>query len=510
MFAKVVIDLKTDQLNESYDYQIPFELENFIGIGSRVSVPFGLQNLMGYVIDIMNDSPHKDHIKSIKDVLDYEQELTKEQIELAQYLCSTYAVSMSSVLDKMIPSFLKGQQRKYIVVKNYNDLHPSLALLFMGKERIMIDDKIKKEYNLIRKEIEKDNISLDYDYYTYGKNKKQKVYYLPSFAYPIARSNKRKKIIDYIKECNDKNNEYVLEEDIITQNDCTIALLHSMVKDKELLVKEETIIKKDVLEQKQIISNYQFSFDQSQTILKYDQSKTIPYLLFSNDEKFNLNFYLHIIEENTKQNKITMICAPTVMLQEEMYYTLKKVTKGYQIFGLNAKKSQKEFYDCFMGIRYQTCDVFVTTMAGILLPFKENSIGTIIVLEEDNANYINENYPYFHLHEIVKYRANYHNARLIFATSTPSIETYQKVEEGKYNLYRSDHFIVNPVYVVSLKEELEINTSRMLSHTLISSMQAAFDHHNQVMLYLNNKGYASILQCKECGKVLKCPTCQIP
>lgn len=505
MFSKIVIDLKTDQLNESYDYAIPSSLESFVGIGSRVLVPFGFQDVMGYVIDIMEESPYENNIKFIKDVLDYEQELTKEQIELAKYLCETYLVSMSSILDKMIPSFLKGQQRKYMVIEKYALLHPTLALLFEGKERIRMTSKMKEYYPLIKKEMEKGNITLDYECYTYGKGKKQKVYSLPSSSV-VFRSQQRKKIIQYLEEHGPS-----AEEVLLSNLETTANLLHTMVKDQDLVMKEEIKISNPQEEKKNLYS-YPFTFDQSQTLLKYDQSKTIPYLLFSNDEKFNLAFYLHIIEENSKQNKATWICCPTVMLEEEVYITLNKMLKGYTIYGYNAKNTKSECYDAFMNIRYQQYDVFVTTMAGILFPIslEEKTLGTIIVLDEDHPNYINENYPYFHMHDIFKWRASYHKSRIIFSSSTPSIETYELVEEGKYNLYTSGNYIKNPVTLVSMKEEKIAFSTNLLSKPLILAMQEAFLHQNQVMLYLNNKSYASILQCKECGKILKCPTCQIP
>ena len=83
---------------------------------------------------------------------------------------------MASVLGLMIPSFLKGQKRRWIVVKDYDKLHPVLHQLFNGKTRINIDNKILEQYSLIKKEIAKENITLEYDLFTYGKTKKQRLY----------------------------------------------------------------------------------------------------------------------------------------------------------------------------------------------------------------------------------------------------------------------------------------------------------------------------------------------
>ena len=130
MFAKVVVDLKNEAISQCYDYEIPNNLEDFINVGTRVLVPFGFQDILGYVIELNENSDYGNNTKQIKAVLDFEQELTSEQIELAKYMSKYYYTSMASVLGLMIPSFLKGQKRRWIVVKDYDKLHPVLHQLF--------------------------------------------------------------------------------------------------------------------------------------------------------------------------------------------------------------------------------------------------------------------------------------------------------------------------------------------------------------------------------------------
>ena len=110
-------------------------------------------------------------VHQIKAVLDFEQELTLEQIELAKYISKNYYVNLVNVLELMIPSFLRGQKRSYLVIKNYDKLHPVLHMLFEGKTRVFIDAKVINNYALVKKEIENGNITVDYDLYTYGKGR---------------------------------------------------------------------------------------------------------------------------------------------------------------------------------------------------------------------------------------------------------------------------------------------------------------------------------------------------
>ena len=86
MFAKVVVDMKNDHIDDCYDYSIPNNLSEFIKVGTRVLVSFGFQDLLGYVIEITEESKFENNCKPIKAVLDFEQELTLEQVELAKYI----------------------------------------------------------------------------------------------------------------------------------------------------------------------------------------------------------------------------------------------------------------------------------------------------------------------------------------------------------------------------------------------------------------------------------------
>lgn len=500
MFAKVVIDMKNDHIDDSYDYLIPDNLEDFIKVGTRVLVSFGYQDLLGYVIEITSESKFSSNIKPIKAVLDFEQELTPEQVDLAKYLSETYHVNMPNVLELMIPSFLKGQKRSYLVVKDYDKLHPILHMLFEGKSRVFIDNKIISNYSLVKKEIASGNITLDYDLYTYGKNKKQKVYTVSKGA--IFKNDKRNQIINYVLE-----HPEVTEEMIYSYVDCSNYLIKQMVKEGYLSCKEITIFD-DYDGPKTINKNYVFTFDQTQTIERLKQGRQNKYLLFSNDEEFKANLYLEIIEENIKKHLPTIFIAPTIFMAEELLMFLRKKLDGYNIVSLNSKNTKNENYETFMNVKYNKFDVLVSTISGIFLPFK--TIGTMVVIDEDNNYYLNENYPYYDAIDVCSFRSKYHNSKLILTSSSPSIENYFKSEYGEYNLLTSGSKKVGHVEIVDMKNSIMRGSSTIISNTLYNKMKEVLDENKKVILYINNKSYSSVIKCRECGHILKCPKCSIP
>lgn len=500
MFAKVVVDLKNEAISQCYDYEIPNNLEDFINVGTRVLVPFGFQDILGYVIELNENSDYGNNTKQIKAVLDFEQELTSEQIELAKYMSKYYYTSMASVLGLMIPSFLKGQKRRWIVVKDYDKLHPVLHQLFNGKTRINIDNKILEQYSLIKKEIAKENITLEYDLLTYGKTKKQRLYSVKNNA--IFKNEKRNKIINFLEKYPESSSESI-ENSV----NCSEYLIKKMVDEGYITYKEEVrLMSNNPI--KYVNKDYQFTFDQLQTIERFDKSYVKNFLLFSNDEEFKINFYLHIIEENAKQKLPTIFIAPTLFIAEELYMFFKKKLSGYNIVTMNSKNSQSDNYDTFMNVKYGNFDVLVSTVSGLFLPFK--SIGTFIMIDEENSFYLNENYPYYDSIDIIKYRSKYHNSKLVLTTSSPSISNYYSSEMGEFDLITSGTLKRGNVKIVDMKNEMLQGSDKIISNTLKQSIIDTLNNNKQVMLLTNNKAYSTVIKCRNCGEILKCPTCGIP
>lgn len=500
MFAKVVVDIKNESISEYYDYSIPENLEDYVAVGTRVLVPFGYQDLLGYVIELSTSTKYEKSVKAIKAVLDFEQELTEEQIALAKFMASYYHTSMVQVLNLMIPSFLKGQKRRWLVIKDYDQLHPVLHLLFEGKKRVFVDQKVQDNYSLVKKEINKGNITLDYDLFTYGKTKKQKQYLVKNDA--VFKNEKRNKIMSFLK-----NNPSANEDLIIQVLDCSQYLLNKMVKENYITYEEVPVLLDNNVSKK-IVFDYQFSFDQMQTIERYGKTKVKKFLLFSNDEEFKLNFYLHIIFENNKGKLPTIFIAPTLFIAEELTLFLKQKLQGYKIVTMNSKNSQNENYETFMNVKYDNFDIAICTLSGLFLPFK--TIGTIVLLDEENNYYLNENYPYYDTCDIVNFRAEYHNARLVLTSSSPSINNYYNSEVGKYDLLTSGTLKKGHMQIVNMKEQLISGSNKIISKTLDKAIDDTLKASKQVMLLVNSKAYSSTIKCRDCGEVLKCPTCNIP
>lgn len=499
MIAKVVVDLKISSDDDSFEYNIPEYLKDYVYIGSRVLVSFGMQDVLGYVIQINEESEFSGNLKDIKEVYDYDKELTDEQVNLAFTLSKDLNVPIVSTLDLMRPTFLKEQKRKYIFVNDFDFLNPELALLFKGKSRIQIDNNILRYKNLIKKEIDKGNIQIEYDYSSYGKNKKVKFYYVIDTN--LQKTSIRNQIISLLQ------NGVSKEEDIRSITGVTNILLNKMVKEKIIGFDEKLVIN-DINNNVTLKNKYNFNIDQEQILGMYDELNNKPFLLFSNDEEFKAALYLKIIMDNIKQNKKTIIFAPNIMMCEEFSLYIASSFEVITVYSYHSKNKTSDNYDIFMNVIYNKYHVLVTTNLGLFLPY--SNIGTIIVLDEDSRTYINENYPNYDLREVVQIRTKELNNKLIFASSTPSINLFYQTRINKFYLLEYNVDKNNEVIVVDMKNENIDNNSFVLSKVLIDKMKQVYDDSKISMLIVNNKAYSTQIKCRSCGEVLKCPKCHIP
>ena len=119
MYAKVVVDIPSSEVDELYTYIVPKELEGCIHIGSRVFVEFGFQKILGYVLELANETDYNLNLKEILEVVDFENGLTIEQIHLAKDLANDLITPLTTTLNLMYPSFMKARVTKKLKVINY-------------------------------------------------------------------------------------------------------------------------------------------------------------------------------------------------------------------------------------------------------------------------------------------------------------------------------------------------------------------------------------------------------
>ncbi|MDD3171665.1 MAG: primosomal protein N' [Bacilli bacterium] len=503
MFAKVVVDVKSSNVDIMYTYRIPEEYHDYVNIGSRVLVSFGVREILGYIIEIVEDVDYEGQIKDIIDVLDFDKELTIEQVELAKKISIDTKCLMVSALSLMYPSFLKTKYRKYLNIKNYPGLDADLALMFSGRNKIVIDKEILKNFPKIKKEIEKDNIEITYDNYSYGKNKRVKHYtFNPDKENDLDNlSIRRYDALAFIK-----NNPESTMDEIRENVGCSRELINNLTTQGYLNVDERIVIKKVSAEKLPIINDH-YIFDEQEVRTKYLRLSGKPFLLYSNDDDFKFKFYLDVVKDALQINKKVMILAPTLITYFRLLKFFRKKMIGYQIVNFSSEISNNEFYDNYMNVKNGEFDLIIATKVGAFLPIID--LGAIIVVDEEDVNYYSESSPKYNIVEVVKFRADFHQAKLIFSTSSPTVVTYYNYFLTKYFLLRYNIKKENDIELVNMMDDIG-ESDMMISTRLEQEIATKMRQKEMSMLILNAKGYSSHIVCRNCSTVVKCPSCKIP
>ena len=205
-----------------------------------------------------------------------------------------------------------------------------------------------------------------------------------------------------------------------------------------------------------------------------------------------------------------------IVLIPEIALTYQTVRRFYARFGdkvsvINSRQSQGERYDQFKRAKKGEVQVMIGPRSALFTPFA--SLGLIIIDEEHEPSYKSESTPRYHARETAIRRAVLEHANVVMGSATPSVEAYSKAMNGEYSLVRlTTRYGSRPlprVSIVDLREELKAGNRSVLSRELRQKMKGRFEKKEQVMLFLNRRGYAGFVSCRSCGHVMKCPHCDV-
>jgi len=496
MFAKVVVDVQSNNTDDTFTYAVPEMLSDCIHVGSRVYVEFGFRKVLGYVLELGAETDFTGNLKEIIDVIDFEEGLSPEQIELAREIAISTKTFLTSSLALMYPSFLKSKIRKFINVLNEEELDPELKKLFKNRKKLQVTREILNNYTKIKKEIEKGNLELTSDFYRYGKYKREKYFYLLKEDYEHM-TPKRCEVLDFVKA----RGEATLD-DILENTGYSDYLVNRLVQEEYLAFEEKVplVERMEELATKAI----EYNFDQQQLKDKFNKLKGKPFLLHTNDEKFKLDLLLDLAVEAVASGKQVLIITPTLLVHKQVSVYFRKYTRGYRIFTFSSKLSTSEYYYNFNNVRSQNADIVIGMKTNVFLPL--NNLGLIVMVDEDDVNYYVDQTPKYNVLEVLKFRSNYQNAKLLMTTGALRVETY-------YNYFVAKYFFLE--YLTEKESETKLVNMRdevgdlLLSNTLKQALKKRLEAKETSLLILNNLSYNTDIICNSCGHFQKCPTCKV-
>lgn len=466
IFADVIIDISVKSLDRPFQYIVAPEIEEEIEIGSLVKIPFGMGNriMKGYVIGLSGEALFD--ISRMKSIIEVEKQgvvAESHLLSLAYWIKENYGSTMNDAIKAVMP--VKREVKELVK----RTIYPNVS---------------REEMTDARNEFEKKHNSA------------------------------RVRLLDELL-CSDKNFREGIDYSYALKNLKISSSVINGLKDRKLIIVDS------VSEYRNPIGNQ--SGDDDRHVLNQGQKHIVDsimkdyvsgirkrYLIHGVTGSGKTEVYMNIIE------KVLLLKKQVIMLIPEIALTYQTVSRFYKRFGnrvsvMHSKLSAGERYDQYTRAKNGDIDVMIGPRSALFAPFQ--NLGLIVIDEEHETSYRSETPPKYHAREVALKRASMTGASVILGSATPSVESYYNALNGEYELFtlkeRAGGAKLPEVQIVDLREELAAHNYSIFSRSLKSLIEDRLERHEQIILFINRRGYAGFVSCRKCGKVIGCPHCSV-
>lgn len=527
--ASVVISNCTREFDKEYHYAIPLGMEEEVKPGMRVMVPFGGGNklLEAYVLQLVDRTPFSE-LKEIKEVLDVAPVLDDRMLALAVWMKERYICTYSDAIRCMLPAGIGMKSQKIV------RLLESTAALSANAQKVV--DLLREfggecEYEELREHLKLKSFSrymqklsetgwIEWmeSYTPRVREKRVRVACLLMPVDEIAEEieNGRIKKIQQIRVLEMlMENEFIAVQDIMRFAGVSGSVLdtlrkHGYIYFKDIEVKRDPLKHMDFKKTVPLKPTCQQSEVLHAVKARLDSGEYSDILLHGVTGSGKTEVYLQLIQHVIECGKQAIVLVPEISLTPQMVERFKG-RFGNDVAVLHSRLSLGERYDQWRLIKEGRIKVAVGARSAVFAPFQR--LGMIIVDEEHESSYKSETTPKYHAVEIARKRCSDTGAVLLMGSATPSVETYDKACRGGIGLMvldqRANRMAMPDVEIVDMRRELEGGNRSMFSGKLSEEIRKNIEAGQQTILFLNRRGYASFVLCRNCGYVLKCTECSI-
>lgn len=461
-FAQIIIDISHEKVDRTFDYRIPPQLEDRISVGVLVKIPFGKGNSLrkGYVVGITDHADYDaDKIKEIAGIVEGSVSAESQLIMLAWWLKEQYGSTMNQALKTVLPVKQKVKPKEKKVL------------------RLLIPEE---QLEAVTAEAEK-------------KSYKARV-----------------RLFKALKE-----NPLIPYEVASGQMNLSAATLKPVIEKGYVALESEEIFRNPVKDAGSRVKAVDLNGEQQAVVdafcEDYEAGKRETYLIHGITGSGKTEVYMEMISRVISEGKQVIVLIPEIAL------TYQTVMRFYGRFGnrvsiINSRLSAGERYDQFERARGGDIDIMIGPRSALFTPFSR--LGLIIIDEEHEGAYKSEVVPRYHAREVAVKRAQMQNASVVLGSATPSLEAYTKALRGEYRLFslhtraKADSRLAD-VAVVDLREELKAGNKSIFSRRLQQMIGDRLEKKEQIMMFINRRGYANFVSCRSCGEAIKCPHCDV-
>ncbi|MGG1678768.1 primosomal protein N' [Neobacillus sp. NRS-1170] len=520
--AGVIVDVPTKQTDKSFDYLIPERWRETIRPGMRVIVPFGPRNIQGFVTEIKAESEFK-QLREIIEPMDLEPVLNQELLELGNWLTENTLCFKIFAYQAMLPAALKAKYEKKVKLAPgviLSDLPEGLQSYFEHKGMLNWEEALKSGIvSILQRESAKRHLEVIYE--VKERIKKKQVKYVQPLVPPDrlkeemdrlpGNAEKQKQVLAFFLE----QNKTIELNQLVANLKISSATVKALI-DKKLLTESEMEVYRDPYENR--------IFERTQPLpLTEDQAMAITpvlnaietnshdvFLLYGVTGSGKTEIYLQSIQQVIEKGQEAIVLVPEISLTPQMVNRFKG-RFGDLVAVLHSGLSAGEKYDEWRKIQRKEVKVVVGARSAIFAPFE--NLGIIIIDEEHETSYKQEEMPRYHAKEVAIERAKTYNCPVVLGSATPSLESFARSQKKVYQLLtlpnRMNKQTLPSVEIIDMREELRAGNRSMFSRKLFEMLKDRIEKKQQSVLFLNKRGHSSFVMCRDCGYVVNCPNCDI-
>ena len=473
--ARVVPEVSLDR---AFDYEIPTELDDKVALGAKVRVPFASRHLVGYVVEFP-DKPHSGRLKPISEVLGPRGFLPSILIELAQWMANYYCSPLSVALMSVLPKAVRRADAAF-------------------KQRLWVEPLVTELPEEAAAALKKAKVQLA--------------------AWEFLRQNGP----GWLAELSQKSN-------------CGLPAWRGLAE-RNLISIESRSQHRDPFLNSAVAETTPHEMNAEQLaalrVVQEEISSAKPrvVLLHGVTGSGKTEVYLQAIAQVLSQGKSALVLVPEIALtpQTVEHFRARFVGEKVGVAVLHSHLSSGERHDQWQQVRGGRARIVIGARSAVFAPLE--NLGIIVVDEEHEQSYKQEESPHYHARDVAVMRGHLERVPVLLGSATPSLESYHHAKEGKYRLaellQRVEEGQMPVTHILDIRtkpstggsaKEAEGGTRPaqptsvpvLIAPRLIEAIQLRLDRQEQSIIFLNRRGYSSSLQCPQCGYVEMCPNCSV-
>lgn len=474
-YVNVAINLPVKNLFKQFTYALPPQF-GYIGAGWRVIVPFARQTTEGFVVgEAGSDLPEPEKYKEVQAVIGTEPWFDGEMLEAARWLAEYYMCPLAEAMRLFIPG--KSSIKRHAVYDENG------RLLYYE-----LENRLKEKMQYCYAITESGRLAL------------------------AEGSNRAKAQMAALQILAQAERELSAKE--LEAAGVSAAVLRTLLQKSWCSRREQRVLRNSYAGNNTLKQSFDLTEEQAQAVNAVSKAITEKrqetFLLQGVTGSGKTEVYLNLTAKALAKGRQVLVLVPEIALTAQIVKRFQSWFKGC-IAVVHSKLSASERADVFYKIRNNEAQILIGVRSAVFAPF--TNLGLVIIDEEHDQSYKQEERPCYHAREVALHRAKYFNIPLVLGSATPSIESYYDAIMKRFKHLRltgrPNGQPLPKVQIVDMRKELQKRNFSVLSRALQQELVRTAAAGEQAIVLLNRRGYSTFVMCRDCGETIMCPHCAV-